>query len=285
MVIITDFHTRNNRIERKTMEVYALVGKSGTGKSYQAINLCRDREIDGLIDDGLFIYENNIVAGISAKRQATKIGAVKTALFSKEDHQKQVAESIQKVAPRKMLIIGTSDAMVNQILNRLELPDFKEIIYIEDITTEEQREVARKQREELGKHIIPAATVQVKRQFSGYFVDPLRILKRFSTKTNNMEKTVVRPTFSYRGDYVIANKAIHDMIHIVKEQTKEIATVLWIALDRTDDGIHIRIIVNVKLGCKVLDSAKAFQKRVFRCVEQMTAFNVLSVDVEIRGLK
>jgi ABC-type glutathione transport system ATPase component len=51
------------------MKVYALVGKSGTGKSYQAQNLCRELKIKGIIDDGLFIYENKVISGISAKRQ------------------------------------------------------------------------------------------------------------------------------------------------------------------------------------------------------------------------
>ena len=65
------------------MKVYALVGKSGTGKSYQAMDLCRDRGIEAIIDDGLFIYKNNIVCGSSAKREPTKIGARKAAKASK----------------------------------------------------------------------------------------------------------------------------------------------------------------------------------------------------------
>ena len=64
------------------MKIYTLVGKSGTGKSYQAMNLCKELNIEGIIDDGLFIYKNRIVAGISAKRQATTIGAIKTALVA-----------------------------------------------------------------------------------------------------------------------------------------------------------------------------------------------------------
>ena len=51
------------------MKVYTLTGKSGTGKSYQAINLCKEKGIESIIDDGLFIYHNRVEAGISAKRQ------------------------------------------------------------------------------------------------------------------------------------------------------------------------------------------------------------------------
>ena len=63
------------------MKIYTLVGKSGTGKSHHATELCKNKNIESIIDDGLFIYRNNVIAGTSAKRQDTKIGAVKTALF------------------------------------------------------------------------------------------------------------------------------------------------------------------------------------------------------------
>lgn len=33
------------------MEVYTLVGKSGTGKSFHAMNLCKKLDIEAIIDD------------------------------------------------------------------------------------------------------------------------------------------------------------------------------------------------------------------------------------------
>ena len=56
-----------NLIEEFKMKVYALIGKSGTGKSFQAVNLCRELKIESIIDDGLFICRNKVVAGIFAK--------------------------------------------------------------------------------------------------------------------------------------------------------------------------------------------------------------------------
>ena len=77
------------------MKVYTLTGKSGTGKSYQAINLCKEKNIESIIDDGLFIYKNRVEAGISAKRQKTMAGAIKTALFTLDEHASSVAARIQ----------------------------------------------------------------------------------------------------------------------------------------------------------------------------------------------
>ena len=40
------------------MKVYSFTGKSGTGKSYQAIRVAKEKGIPALIDDGLLIYKN-----------------------------------------------------------------------------------------------------------------------------------------------------------------------------------------------------------------------------------
>ncbi len=63
------------------MKVYALVGTSGTGKSYRAMTLASSRDIEFIIDDGLLIHGSKRLGGKSAKREKTKIAAVKRALF------------------------------------------------------------------------------------------------------------------------------------------------------------------------------------------------------------
>ena len=50
------------------MKVYAFVGPSGTGKSYRAQMIAGTRNINYIIDDGLIIMDNRIIAGSSAKK-------------------------------------------------------------------------------------------------------------------------------------------------------------------------------------------------------------------------
>ncbi len=269
------------------METYGLVGRSGTGKSYSAIGLCRARGFDAIIDDGLFIFENRIMAGVSAKREATKIGAVKTALFTKEEHCREVRESIRQVQPHRILILGTSEGMIGKIISRLDLPPLSEMIRIEDITTEEEREMARTQRQDLGKHVIPVPTFQVKRQFSGYFLDPLRMFRGLAGgRAAFTEKTVVRPTYSYLGEYVISDRVISDIVLCVAEQKKElVAGIVRVTSDNLPEGMNIRVLLYLRYRTKVLTAARVLQREIAAQVEHMTAFNVLAVDVEIRGLK
>ena len=53
------------------MKTYAFVGPSGTGKSYRAQMVANSRNIKFIIDDGLLISENEVIAGVSAKKAPT----------------------------------------------------------------------------------------------------------------------------------------------------------------------------------------------------------------------
>ena len=63
------------------MDVIALVGPSGTGKSHRALMVARQNKADAIIDDGILIKDNKIIAGHSAKREASKIMAIRRAVF------------------------------------------------------------------------------------------------------------------------------------------------------------------------------------------------------------
>lgn len=267
------------------MKVYALVGKSGTGKSYQAMNVCRTRNIHGIIDDGLFIHNNDVVAGISAKRQPTVVGAIKTALITKDEHRSDIVRKIAQASPESILIIGTSDAMVEKIRLRLDLPEFEEVIYIEDITTEKERELAKKQRFGQGKHVVPVPSMKLKRHFSGYFVDPLRIFRGWGPgKGGFTEKSVVRPTYSYLGEFKISDKVLSDIVELTAGEIKEITGVLRVITENKKSGIRITALVNIDKNSPAVQVARDFQSVCARNLESMTAFNVKQLNVEIRGL-
>lgn len=267
------------------MKIYALIGKSGTGKSFQAVNLCKEKKIKSIIDDGLFIYENKVVAGISAKRQPTKIGAVKTALFHTDEHMEEVRSAIDEYAPDSMLIIGTSDNMVEKIAARLGLHGIDEKVYIEDITTEEQREIANVQRHQLGKHVIPAPTFQLKHQFSGYFMPPVKILlKEWGSLREASEKSVVRPTYSYMGDYRISDKVFSDIVECLRISTKDVMEIVKVTFCQMQEGLEVELSVNLRYGACIPLAGRKFQQEIADKIEEMTAFNVINIDMEINDL-
>ena len=101
------------------MRVVGFIGPSGTGKSYRAIWVARERGLEYIIDDGLLINGNKIVAGKSAKRESTKVGSVKAALFINEAHCQDVRKAILRINPGGIMILGTSEGMFVKIKNLL----------------------------------------------------------------------------------------------------------------------------------------------------------------------
>ena len=261
------------------MIVTGLSGKSGTGKSYASTELSVKLGIDAIIDDGLLIAEGQIFAGESAKKQKTKIGAIRAAVFQNESAAEDMRFAIAKLNPKHILILGTSDEMVELIAKRLGLPEPEEIIHIEDITTAKDRSIAEKRRREQGMHTIPAPTFQVKKKFSGFFIDPKRAFRKKENKT----KTVIRPTYSYLGAYEISDRVIIQIVEHVVSITPGCGKLLFASCINGSDGMYIRAIIMAERGRNMIFAAETLQRRVATAVSHMTSFNVLGVEVEIRG--
>lgn len=266
------------------MQVYALVGSSGTGKSYKAFVVASERGIDYIIDDGLLIGGTRVYAGTSAKRERTKIASVKRALFKDEDHREAVKKAIEELQPSKLLILGTSIKMIEEIRSVLGLPELEQIIPIESVSTDKEIETARKSRKEDGKHVIPVPTLEIKKDFSGYFIDPLRIFGRKGKNAAVEEKTIIRPTFSYLGKYEVSKNVLVQMVNICAAKTERIHKVLKVRIENNPTGIHINIDASVKLATRIDLLMGEFQKNIVQDIEYMTGINVLSVNITVKGV-
>ena len=86
----------------------------------------------------MFIKGNNVIAGTSAKKAPTKIETVKHALFIEEKENKEMIAAFNKYNISTLLILGTSDGMVEKIATNLGLPKISKTIYIKDVATEEE---------------------------------------------------------------------------------------------------------------------------------------------------
>ena len=127
-----------------------------------------------------------------AKKEQSKIMAVRRAIFVLPGHAEEVQAAIKEAKPHRILILGTSENMVFKIAKALHLPQIAKIIHIEDVATKQEMAQAQFHRLKEGKHIIPVPTIELKPHFSGYLVDPLQTLfKRSSTKRRRLgEKPV-----------------------------------------------------------------------------------------------
>ena len=272
----------NNKIR-----IYAFVGPSGTGKSYRAQMVAGEYNIHYIIDDGLFIKDNEVIAGNSAKKAPTKIETVKHALFITEQEKIEIKKAIKKYKPESILILGTSDGMVEKIAENLGLPKIEKIIYIDEIATKEEMETAKRIRRTEGKHVIPVPTFEIKKDFSGYILDPLQI---FKTKGRGKdpyisEKSIIRPTFSYLGNFTISDVVFKQIVEHLASKTAFINKVLKTCVEKSEEGPYIYMEVIVNYGHNIVEGLAEFKNKSKKEIEKLTTMNVQKIDIVAKGIK
>ena len=268
------------------IKVYAFVGPSGTGKSYRAQMVAGEKDTHFIIDDGLLIKDNEVIAGESAKKAATKVATVKHALFYEDKEKEEIIKALKKYKPQSILILGTSDGMVQKIAQNLGLPEISETVYINDVATKQEMETARRIRVTEGKHVIPVPTFEIKKDFSGYLLDPLQIFKSKGKgkKPYISEKSIIRPTFSYMGKFTISDLVFRQILEYVAVQTPAIYKILKTRVENYGEGSKIYVEVTIMYGFNVVDGIKEFKEKAKKEIEKLTAMNVVSLEVVAKNI-
>ena len=195
-------------------------------------------------------------------------------------------KAIKQYKPERILILGTSDGMVQKIAQNLNLPPIEKIIYIQEIATPQEIQEARRSRVTEGKHVIPVPTFEIKKDFSGYILDPLQIFKfkGRGAKPYISEKSIIRPTFSYMGNFTISDTVFRQLTEYLAKREKAIFRVLKTRVENYGEGPSIYLEVMVEYGYNVIDAVENFKAKVIREIEKQTTMNVKSMDIVIKGI-
>lgn len=264
----------------QNIEVIALIGPSGTGKSHHAMWVAQEYGCEAIIDDGLLIFGSRIVAGKSSKREETKTAAVKRAVFTSPGHALEVRTALDDLKLGRILILGISDTMIERIISRLDLSEPLVVLDIRELASEEEvREALWKRRQE-GKHVIPAPTFEVKKTFSGYMVDPLQMFVRSrEQKAAVLERSVVRPTYSYFGNFYIADNVVMQMATWICYEVPGVKRVLKTLVLTTSEGAILEVELVLSYGVEVFSVMSKVQKKLKQKLEYLTGIYLLDVDV------
>ena len=278
------------------MEVIAFVGSSGTGKSHRALVLAHENKIECIIDDGILIHDNKIVAGFSAKKESSRLKAVRRAIFQDEVQVKSVREQLDKINPNKLMIIGTSDNMVKKITKALGLQNPDRYIRIEDVATPKEIERAQHARLKEGKHIIPVPTMELKPHFRGYLIDPIKTMWRRTLKNQDtlgqigsegFERSVVRPAFSYYGRLTFDDDVI---IKLIRNGLKKVAGVdessdiSFKKGDKGQNGLVVDMAVVIEHGYPVKTLMQQVQKSVRNEIEYITGMSIERMSIKVKNI-
>jgi adenylate kinase family enzyme len=270
---------------RKAPRVFALVGTSGTGKSFRARLVAEKYEIDLIVDDGLLIRGSHILSGKSSKREKNKVTAIKRAIFEDEENAREIREALKQEKYKSILLIGTSEKMVGRIAEQLELPYPDKIIYIEDVATEDDILRAQDIRRTEDKHVIPVPVLEVKKDPSHRILDSVKFFirrkSRLLTKNQMVEKTIVQPPFSNRGRLSISEPALSQMVHHCTQEFGEDIKVSKIHVDRAADGFRIKVKLSLPYGMIIPDTLSGLQLYIIQNIERYSGIHVQYLDLTV----
>lgn len=272
------------------MEVIAFFGPPGTGKSDRALVVAYENKASCIIDDGILIYHSRIVAGKSAKREERRLKAVRRAIFWDAEQREEVRQALEKINPKRVLILGTSDRMVETICKALGLPKPSKYIRIQDVARPDEMLKAKEARNKEGKHVIPVPTMELKPYFKGYLIDPLRFFrnrkkempKRFS---ENEERSVVRPVFSYYGKLSFSDRVIESLVYYAVRDMKKIR-ITYVRSEKSTgqmNGLILFIDVSVKPGTpqEIKKIIHTMRDRIQREIEHTTGMSLDTIKVNV----
>ena len=272
------------------MEVIAFFGPPGTGKSDRALVVAYENKASCIIDDGILIYHSRIVAGKSAKREESRLKAVRRAIFWDAEQREEVRQALEKINPKRVLILGTSDRMVETICKALGLPKPSKYIRIQDVASPDEMLKAKEARNKEGKHVIPVPTMELKPYFKGYLIDPLRFFrnrkkempKRFS---ENEERSVVRPVFSYYGKLSFSDRVIESLVYYAVRDMKKIR-ITHVRSEKSTgqmNGLILFIDVSVKPGTpqEIKKIIHTMRDRIQREIEHTTGMSLDTIKVNV----
>lgn len=244
-----------------------------------------ERGIEVMLDDGVLVRGGRILAGRSAKRELTRVAAVKRAILADPEHAEAIRTALAAVTPARLLIMGTSRHMIERILQALDLDGAPlEVLSIADVSSAADIQLARTIREQQGKHVIPAPTLEVRKTFSGYLIDPLQFIVRGRGTRHVVEKSVVRPTYSSLGRFFIADTVVTAIAAHAAGRVAGVARVSKTVLATTDEGVTVRLELSMRVGSAIPDVLRRVQEAVAASVEHHTALNVLAVHALARRL-
>lgn len=177
--------------------------------------------------------------------------------------------------------------MIGKITAALSLPLPKKYIRIQDIARPEEMQRAHDARHKEGKHVIPVPTMELAPEFKGYLIDPLRTLfHRGRGGDERMEKSVVRPVFSYYGKLTFANRVVRALVNYSLRDMKDDLQVHSVSSQKTQgmtNGIILSLDVTVRGGSpqKVKETVHEARRRVQKEIEYTTGMYVEKIKISV----
>jgi hypothetical protein len=270
------------------IRVSALVGSSGTGKSFRARLVAEKNGIDIIIDDGILIHGDAILTGHWAKKERTILAATRRALFDSPEHAREAREALRSLPFHTALIVGTSLRMAERIASTLDLPGPTTVFAVDEVARRSEIEAAGRRRRRAGSHAIPARAVSVRRgplSALAAGAGALAAALRRRTAGNRQSSAAVAWEKPARGGVVIAEEALRQMVaHCVAEHDPRL-TVGKIRI-REHGGMHdLEVGIRVPFAGETSGDLHRLREYILHSLERYAGIVVRTVVLVVESVE
>ena len=116
-------------------------------------------------------------------------------------------------------------------------------------------------------------------------LDPLQIFRKNGQSSYVSEKSIIRPTFSYLGNFTISDNVFRQIIENLAEKTDFIHKILKIRVENLPEGPSIYMEVVVLFGFDIIKGLTNFKNKAKKEIERLTTMNVQKINVVAKGIK
>ena len=121
-------------------------------------------------------------------------------------------------------------------------------------------------------------------------MDSLRILNFKKSKDDDSkeleitEETIIRPTYSYLGKYVISDTAINSIILHVVKKIDGVSRVFKVNTLKFSDGMKLEIDIEVKYGYRIPSLSTNIKNAVIYAVDNAAGINLFGININVKSI-
>lgn len=98
------------------------------------------------------------------------------------------------------------------------------------------------------------------------------------------EKSIIRPTFSYLGNFTISDTVFRQIAEYVAKKTEGIHRLSRTRVESMVSGTTIYMEVYVVFGYNIVNVLREFKQKTKKEIERLTTMNVQEVSVMAKGI-
>ena len=98
------------------------------------------------------------------------------------------------------------------------------------------------------------------------------------------EKSIIRPTFSYMGNFTISDSVFREIIEYLVYKTPAIHKLAKMRITKYEEGPSIYIEVIVVYGYNIIDALNTFKEKCKKEIENLTAMSINNIEIVARSI-